>query len=123
MNKHQWLMNSHALNILRKLRKRLQAEFGLNLRFSDFDFEQQLAEVKSRSVDKVTCALINQLEVIRGEPFLRGDEPPERLYRGQKILEERGKKDIYEMIYGEELALHDGRGIPSKMYRGHPILK
>ena len=126
MNKHQWLMNSNALNILRKLRKRLQAEFGLNLRFSDFDFEQQLAEFKSRSVDKATCALITQLEAIRGEPFLRGDEPPERLYRGQKILEEPSKKDIYEMIYGEELALHDGRGNPStpnKMYRGHPILK
>lgn len=125
MNNHQWLMNSQALNILRKLRKRLQAEFGLNLRFSDFDFEEQLAEVKSRSVDKETCTLITQLEVLRGAPFLSGEEPPERLYRGQKILKESGKKDIYEMIYGEELALHDGRGMPShprKMYRGLPIL-
>ncbi|WP_236250573.1 hypothetical protein [Microbulbifer sp. ALW1] len=125
MNDHQWLMNSQALNSLRKLRKRLQAEFGLNLRFSDFDFEQQLAQVKSRTVDSDTRKLIAQLETLKGSPFLTGDEPPERLYRGQKILHEPGKKNIYEMIYGEELALHDGRGAtiaPRKMYRGHPVL-
>lgn len=126
MNDHQWLMNSQALNILRKLRKRLYAEFGLSLRFSDFDFEQQLAQVKNRSVDVQTRNLIEELESLRGAPFLTGHEPPERRYRGQKILQEPSKKDIYEMIYGEELSRHSGKGKlpkpPLKMYRGRYVL-
>ena len=125
MTDHQWLMTSQALNTLRKLRKRIQAEFGINLRFSDFDFEIQLADLKHRSKDAESLALISQLEALKGAPFLTGQEPPERLYRGQKVLQERSEKDIYEMIYGEELALHDGRGVssqPRKMYRGQPIL-
>lgn len=125
MNDHQWLMTSQALNTLRKLRKRIGAEFGINLRFSDFDFETQLAHLKHRSKDSDTRNLITQLEALRGSPFLTGEEPPERLYRGHRILQEQGRKDIYEMIYGEELALHDGRGIPAqpqKFYRGQPIL-
>ena len=125
MTDHQWLMNSQSLNTLRKLRKRIQAEFGINLRFSDFDFETQLASLKHRSKDAESLGLISQLETLKGGPFLTGKEPPQRLYRGQKVLQERSKKDIYEMIYGEELALHDGRGtpnLPRKMYRGQPIL-
>ncbi|MBN8430279.1 hypothetical protein JF535_05355 [Microbulbifer salipaludis] len=125
MTDHQWLMTSQALNTLRKLRKRIQAEFGINLRFSDFDFEAQLAELKHRSKDAQTLGLIRQLEALKGSAFLTGNEPPERLYRGQKVLQEKSKKDIYEMIYGDELALHDGRGtpaLPRKMYRGLPVL-
>lgn len=125
MTDHQWLMTSQALNTLRKLRKRIQAEFGISLRFSDFDFEPQLARLKHRTRDSDSRKLIAELEVLRGSPFLTGEEPPERLYRGHKILEETGRKDIYEMIYGKELALHDGRGIPAlphRMYRGQPIL-
>ncbi|WP_299595379.1 hypothetical protein [uncultured Microbulbifer sp.] len=125
MTDHQWLMTSQALNTLRKLRKRIQAEFGINLRFSDFDFEIQLADLKHRSKDTESLALISRLEILKGSPFLTGQEPPERLYRGQKIMQKTGKKDIYEMIYGDELALHDGRGAPNlplKMYRGLPIL-
>ncbi|TLM74430.1 hypothetical protein ACONUD_19430 [Microbulbifer harenosus] len=125
MTDHQWLMTSQALNTLRKLRKRIQAEFGINLRFSDFDFESQLAELKHRTKDSDTRKLIANLEVLRGSPFLTGEEAPERLYRGHKVLEETRRKDIYEMIYGEELALHDGRGwpaLPHKMYRGLPVL-
>ena len=125
MTDHQWLMTSQALNTLRKLRKRIQAEFGINLRFSDFDFELQLGELKHRSKDTQSLALIAELEALKGSPFLTGDEPPERLYRGQKVLQEQGRKDIYEMIYGEELALHDGRGttsLPRRMYRGQPVL-
>ncbi|WP_226704009.1 hypothetical protein [Microbulbifer elongatus] len=126
MTDHQWLMTSQALNTLRKLRKRIQAEFDINLRFSDFDFETQLAELKHRSKDAESLSLIGQLEALKGSPFLTGEEPPERLYRGQKVLQEQGKKDIYEMIYGEELALHDGRGTPTppqRMYRGQPIIR
>ena len=125
MTDHQWLMSSQALNTLRKLRKRIQAEFDISLRFSDFDFETQLADLKHRSHDDESLALITQLEALKGAPFLNGNEPPERLYRGQRVLKEEGKKDIYEMIYGEELALHDGRGAssqPRKMYRGLPVL-
>ncbi|WGL16142.1 hypothetical protein PVT68_15380 [Microbulbifer bruguierae] len=125
MTDHQWLMTSQALNTLRKLRKRIQAEFGISLRFSDFDFESQLARLKHRSKDNQTRNLISELEVLRGSPFLTGEEPPERLYRGQKIYQEQGGRDIYEMIYGEELGLHNGRGLPKsqqKMYRGQPIL-
>ncbi|WP_105103107.1 hypothetical protein [Microbulbifer pacificus] len=125
MTNHHWLMTSQALNTLRKLRKRIQAEFGINLRFSDFDFEPQLARFKHRTKDNDSRKLIAELEILRGSPFLTGDEPPQRLYRGHKILEEARRKDIYEMIYGEELALHDGRGtptLPHKMYRGQPIL-
>ncbi|MCQ3828484.1 hypothetical protein [Microbulbifer elongatus] len=125
MTDHQWLMTSQALNSLRKLRKRIQAEFGINLRFSDFNFEQQLADLKHRSKDAESLALIAQLEALKGGPFLNGQEPPERLYRGQKVLKESARKDIYEMIYGEELALHDGRGVqaqPRRMYRGQPVI-
>ncbi|MFV8781369.1 hypothetical protein ACNKU7_02995 [Microbulbifer sp. SA54] len=125
MNDHQWLMNSQALNALRKLRKRIHAEFGLNLRFSDFDFEGQLARLKHHTKDKDSLQLIAELECLRGSPFLTGEEPPQRLYRGHKILQETERKDIYEMIYGEELALHNGRGAcatPRKIYRGQPIL-
>ncbi|WP_066961556.1 hypothetical protein [Microbulbifer sp. Q7] len=125
MTDHQWLMTSQALNTLRKLRKRIQAEFDINLRFSDFDFEAQLAELKHRSKDTQTLGLITQLEALKGSAFLTGNEPPERLYRGQKVLQEKSKKDIYEMIYGDELGLHDGRGasqLPRKMYRGLPVL-
>ncbi|QKX17278.1 hypothetical protein [Microbulbifer sp. YPW1] len=125
MTDHQWLMTSQALNILRKLRKRIQAEFDISLRFSDFDFEPQLAELKHRSHDDESLKLIAQLESLKGSPFLTGNEPPERLYRGQRVLKEQDKKDIYEMIYGDELALHDGRGVssqPRKMYRGQPVL-
>ncbi|WP_226663555.1 hypothetical protein [Microbulbifer aggregans] len=126
MNDHQWLMNSQALNALRKLRKRIQAEFGLSLRFSDFDFEVQLARLKHQTKDKDSLKLIDELEILRGSPFLTGKEPPERLYRGQKILQEEVTKDIYEMIYGEELAQHDGRAAytpAQKIYRGQPILR
>ena len=125
MNDHQWLMTSQALNTLRKLRKRIQAEFGINLRFSDFNFEFQLADLKHRSKDAESLGLIAQLEALKGGPFVTGHEPPERLYRGHKVLQETGRKDIYEMIYGEELRLHDGRGeseLPRKMYRGQPVL-
>lgn len=125
MNDHQWLMNSQALNTLRKLRKRIQAEFDINLRFSDFDFETQLAELKHRSKDAQTQTLIGELETLKGTPFVTGYEPPERLYRGQKILQEEAPRDIYELIYGEDLARHDGRGMsdrPRKMYRGQPVL-
>ncbi|WP_288131202.1 hypothetical protein [Microbulbifer sp.] len=124
MNDHQWLMNSQALNTLRKLRKRIQAEFDINLRFSDFDFETQLAELKHRSHDTDTLNLITELEALKGAPFMTGHEPPERLYRGQKILQEKKGQDIYELIYGKDLALHDGRGkpeLPRKMYRGQPV--
>lgn len=125
MTDHQWLMTSQALNTLRKLRKRIQAEFGISLRFSDFDFEPQLARLKHRTKDSDSHKLISGLEALRGAPFLTGEEPPERLYRGHKVLEETRPKDIYEMIYGKELALHDGRGLPApphKIYRGLPIL-
>ena len=126
MTDHQWLMTSQALNTLRKLRKRIQAEFGISLRFSDFNFETQLADLKHRSIDTASLGLIAQLEELKGGPFRTGNEPPERLYRGQKVLQETGGKDIYEMIYGEELALHDGRGLqsqPRRMYRGQPVMR
>ena len=125
MTDHHWLMTSQALNTLRKLRKRIQAEFGFNLRFSDFDFELQLAKLKHRTKDSDSRKLIAELESLRGSPFLTGEEPPERLYRGQKILQEPERVDIYKMIYGKELALHNGGGMrdqPNKMYRGQPIL-
>jgi len=125
MNDHQWLMNSQALNTLRKLRKRIQAEFDINLRFSDFNFETQLAELKHRTKDTQTLDLVTELEALKGAPFVTGHEPPERLYRGQKILEEDKGQDIYELIYGADLALHDGRGTasrPRKMYRGQLVL-
>lgn len=126
MDNHHWLMNSEVLTILRKLRKRLNAEFGIVLRFSDYDFEQQLARAREKTVDNETRYMIAALEARKGEPFRSGDEPPQRLYRGQPILEEEvSKRDIYELIYGEELADHDASRRPTstKIYRGQPVLR
>ncbi|SHF14703.1 hypothetical protein SAMN04487965_1479 [Microbulbifer donghaiensis] len=128
MDNHDWLMNSEVLTILRQLRKRLKAEFDINLRFSGFDFEQQLALAKSKTVDTETLRMIAELELRRGEPFRTGDEIPMRLYRGQPILQEPPKKqDIYELIYGDELALHQkGPHEPqlvTKTLRGQQVLR
>ncbi|WP_237055490.1 hypothetical protein [Microbulbifer sediminum] len=127
MDNHHWLMSAEALTLLRKLRKRLQAEFDVSLRFSEFAFEQHLARAKHRTVDEDTRRMIAQLEQLRGTPFLTGDEPAPRLYRGQPILEETPNRDIYSMIYGEELSRHDpslrGRQHTKKMYRGQLILE
>ncbi|MBY6210328.1 hypothetical protein KUV95_02065 [Microbulbifer agarilyticus] len=126
MTDHQWLMTSQALNTLRKLRKRIQAEFGITLRFSDFDFESHLAALKHRTQDEQSRALIAELEGLRGSPFQTDDEGAPRLYRGRQVLvEEEKKQDIYEMIYGDELALHGGQDkkpdTPVKMYRGRAV--
>ncbi|MCW8125723.1 hypothetical protein [Microbulbifer halophilus] len=121
MGNHHWLMNSEVLTILRKLRKRLNAEFGIVLRFSDYDFEQQLARARDRTVDGETRRMIAALETRKGESFRTGEEQPPRLYRGQPILEEDdSKRDIYERLYGDELAEHDPsrRPTPTKIYRG-----
>ncbi|SEA45193.1 hypothetical protein [Microbulbifer marinus] len=128
MDNHDWLMNSEVLTILRKLRKRLKAEFDINLRYADFDFEQQLAQAKSRTVDSETQRMIAGLEMRRGAPFQTGDELPARLYRGQPILEEPPKKrDIYELIYGDELVRHTaGTREPhaaGKTLRGQQVLQ
>lgn len=126
MGNHQWLMNSEVLTVLRKLRKRLNAEFDVVLRFSDYDFEQQLARARDRTVDDETRRMIAALEARKGEPFRTGEEHPPRLYRGQPILEEGdSKRDIYELLYGDELAEHDPsrRPAPTKIYRGQPVLR
>ena len=117
MYDHHWLMNSQVLTLLRQLRKRLQAEFGICLRLSDADFEQQLARAKAMSVDAETQRIIDSLEERRGAPFRSGDEPPERLYRGHPVLQEPERKaDIYRLIYGDELT-------PAKYYRGQQVLR
>ncbi|WP_308366089.1 MULTISPECIES: hypothetical protein [unclassified Microbulbifer] len=125
MKNNHWLMTSDALTILRRLRRRLQAEFDICLRFSDDNLEQQLGRAKAKSADSETRQLIGKLEEIRGRPFLTGDEAPPRLYRGQLILNEPRQKNIYELIYGEELARHDSsrrhRSSPVKMYRGQRV--
>lgn len=125
MDNH-WLMGSEVLSILRKLRTRLQAEFGTRLRLSDRSFERVLALAKTNTVDTETRQLLARLEALRGEPFRSGDEPPVRLYRGNPVLTEPRRKDIYELIYGEELARHDpsrrDRLRQVKIYRGNPVL-
>lgn len=123
MNNNHWLMNSEVLTLLRKLRKRLKAEFDITLRFTDYGFEQQLARARDRTIDSETRHMITALEERRGKPFTTGDEAPPRLYRGHPILQEPPRrKDIYELIYGEELADHCGsqRGdwTKKKIYRG-----
>lgn len=127
MDNHQWVMNSEVLTILRKLRKRLQAEFDICLRFSDYDFEWQLAKARDKTVDGETRRMIAELEARKGTPFTTGEEMPQRLYRGQPILDEPAQhKDIYELIYGDELAHHDaskrGKQVPVRVYRGQQIL-
>ncbi|MFI2811399.1 MULTISPECIES: hypothetical protein [Microbulbifer] len=125
MDNHHWLMSAEALTLLRKLRKRLQAEFDISLRFSEYAFEQHLARAKHKTVDGDTRHMIAQLEKLRGAPFSTGDEPAPRLYRGQPILQEN--RDIYAMIYGDELSLHDAsqprRQQRKKMYRGQVVLE
>nr|WP_010133575.1 hypothetical protein [Microbulbifer agarilyticus] len=126
MTDHQWLMSSQALNTLRKLRKRIQAEFDITLRFSDFDFESHLAALKLRTQDEQSRELIAELEALRGTPFQTDDEGTQRLYRGRQVLVEEGRKqDIYEMIYGDEFTLHGGQDkqpeTPVKMYRGRAV--
>ncbi|SDJ94379.1 hypothetical protein [Microbulbifer yueqingensis] len=127
MNNHHWLMNAQVLTLMRKLRKRLQAEFDINLRLSEDGLEQHLAKAKYSTVDGETRRLIAEIEHHRGAPFLTGEEPRPRLYRGQPVLRENTGKDIYAMIYGEELSLHDpalrGRSRPEKMYRGQKVLQ
>ncbi|WP_250459093.1 hypothetical protein [Microbulbifer litoralis] len=126
MDNHHWLMSSEVLTILRKLRKRLSAEFGIVLRFSDYDFEQQLARAREKTVDSETLHMIAELEARKGEAFRTGDEPQPRLYRGQPILEEKdSRRDIYELLYGEELADHDPsrRRASTRIYRGQPVLR
>lgn len=125
MKNRHWIMSSEALTTLRKLRKRIQAEFGTDLKLSEEGLEQRLARTKRASVDTETRGLITHLEELHGEPFLSGDEPPPRLYRGRPILEEPCKRDIYAMIYGRDLTRHTSPAAqgskPVKMYRGTPI--
>lgn len=77
-------------------------------------------------MDGETRRLIDAIEHHRGAPFLTGEEPRPRLYRGQPVLRE-DTRDIYAMIYGDELSLHDpalrGRPRPEKMYRGRKVLQ
>ncbi|WP_346837460.1 hypothetical protein [Microbulbifer sp. SAOS-129_SWC] len=127
MDNH-WLMKSEVLTLLRRLRKRLQAEFDITLRFSDADLEAQLARARERTVDTETREIIATLESRRGEPFTSGDEVPPRFYRGQPILQEATRhEDIYTLIYGDELPQHDGsrraKGEPLQVYRGQPVLR
>lgn len=127
MDNH-WLMNSEVLTILRKLRKRLHAEFDITLRFSDEDLEEKLARARNKTVDSETRRMITTLEEYKGQAFTCGEEGPRRFYRGQPILQEVGqRKDIYALIYGEELAQHDaalrGKWKPTQVYRGQPILR
>lgn len=125
MKNRHWLMSSEALTALRKLRKRIHAEFGTDLKLSEEGLEQRLARTKKTSVDRETLGLIALLEELHGEPFLSGDEPPPRLYRGNPVLEEPRKRDIYAMIYGRDLELHTSSAQqgskPAKMYRGNPV--
>lgn len=126
MDNHQWLMNAEVLTILRKLRKRLQAEFNICLRLSDYDFERQLAQARDQTVDSETQRMIAELEARKGQAFLTGNELPQRLYRGQPILDNSAhKQDIYELIYGEELAQHKApqreKAASTKVYRGQRL--
>ncbi|MFC6632999.1 hypothetical protein [Microbulbifer taiwanensis] len=127
MNNQQWLMNSEVLTILRKLRKRLQAEFDICLRFSDANLEQQLARARDRSIDSETRRMIAELEERKGRAFSTGEEIPQRLYRGNPVLQEPETRNIYELIYGAELAHHDAarrhKVEHSRVYRGQPVLR
>ncbi|MBB3059755.1 hypothetical protein [Microbulbifer rhizosphaerae] len=117
MKNNYWLMTSDALTILRRLGRRLQAEFDICLRFSDDNLEQKLGRAKAKSADTETRQLIGKLEEIRGMPFLTGGQALPRLYRGHPKLNEPRQKDIYELIYGEDPARHD----PFRQHRLSPI--
>ncbi|WP_156481417.1 hypothetical protein [Microbulbifer thermotolerans] len=125
MANNHWLMNSEVLTLLRKLRKRLKAEFGITLQFADYGFEAQLARARDKTIDSETRQMISALEARRGAPFTTGEEAPPRLYRGHPILqEEPRKRDIYELIYGETMAEHCAAGqmgTTKKIYRGQRL--
>jgi hypothetical protein len=127
MENSYWLMSSETLALVRKLRKRVKAEFDIGLRLSDPGLVQQLARIKTKSVDIETQRLIARLEERQGAPFLAVADGPVRLYRGNRVLAEPSRKDIYEMIYGKDLALHDpsrrARLQLVRIYRGHRVLE
>jgi hypothetical protein len=119
-----WVFKPNAMQLLQQLRRRVKAEFGFTLRFKEEDLVEQLARVKSNTVDDATQSILAQVEEMRGIAFGVEEQTKVSTYRGQVVLQQPAKeKDIYQMIYGDELAEHtqSKRTKSQKMYRGRPV--
>jgi response regulator RpfG family c-di-GMP phosphodiesterase len=119
-----WVFKPNAMQLLQQLRKRVKAEFGFTLRFNEEQLVEQLARVKRKTVDATTRSIVADIEQMRGATFNEHRQASALTYRGQTVIKEQPKKkDIYQMIYGDELHKHSKTksGKSQRMYRGAPI--